>query len=414
MKKIIFLFLIITNAHSLLKIDINKQGVNSMLIAVADFSGFDNQIATIISNDLTNSGKFDVIKINALNNVIDFSNLKSKKIEAVVFGDLKKLADGSFDVRYFVYDIWTKQSLIAQKFNIGNKISRRVSHVISDKIHFAILGENGFFDTSIAYVSVNKKDDLPYKLEVVDSDGFNPQVVIASKESIMSPSWSPDNKRLAYVSFISGRSRVYIQNILDRVDLKTLPIFDGIASSPSWHPNGNSLLLTLSKNNNQDIYQYFLDGRLKRITKNLAIDTEASFSADGKYIVWTSNRNGSAQIYLKNTALNSVKMLKIDGHYNVAPSFSLDGKKIILIHSDGGAHKVAEFEIVTNDLVILTDNYLDESPSFAPNSKMVIYSYSKNNRSYLSAVSTDGNYSFKLSDGIKQVREPVWSGFLQK
>jgi len=298
--------------------------------------------------------------------------------------------------------------------NVGKKIIRGVAHVISDKAHFSIIGEEGFFDTNIAYISVDKNQKLPYKLEIVDSDGVNPQTVFASKFPIMSPSWSPDGKKLAFVSFASGRSRVYIQSILDKVDLKTLPVFDGIASSPSWHPNGRSILLTLSKNNNQDIYRYFLSGSMDRITTNKSIDTEASFSPDGKYIAWTSNRGGSAQIYLKNTSSGSIKKLNIGGNYNVSAKFSPDNKKLILIHSDGGAYKVSEFEIATNDLIMLTNNYLDESPSFAPNGKMVIYSYSAGGKSYLSAVSTSGNYGFRLSDGVKQVREPVWSGFLTK
>jgi TolB protein len=412
MLKTILLFLIISNANALLKIDISKQGLQQIPIAIADFSGFDNNIADIIKNDLLNSGHFSIQKIKALKNNINFNTFKKNKIEAVVFGEVEKNQDNDFEVSFFVYDIWTKKALLSQKINIGKNIIRRISHIISDNVHFALLGEDGFFDTNIAYVSIDKKSELPYVLEVVDSDGFNPQVVLESREPIMSPSWSPDNKSLAYVSFGSGKSKVYIQNVLNKNSLVSLPSFNGISSSPSWHPNGKSLLITLSKDDNQDIYRYFLDGKLERLTKNPSIDTEASFSPDGESIIWTSNRDNYAAIYIKNIKTNEVKKLNIPGKYNVNPSFSPDGKKIILIHSQSGEHKVAEFELKTNDLVVITDNKLDESPSFAPNGKMVIYSYNKNNTSYLAAVSTNGLFSLKLSDGSKQVREPVWSNFL--
>jgi TolB protein len=415
MKKILLLLccIIANNTFALLKIDISKQGVDTMPIAVADFSGESNSIADIIRNNLKHAGYFAVYKHQALSKNIDFNAFKKDKVEAVISGKVAKNSRGEFEVSFFVYDVWTQKTLLSQKVNIGSKIIRRVGHIISDKVHFALLGEEGFFDSNIAYVSVNKGAKLPYTLEVVDSDGFNPQTVLRSKEPIMSPSWSPDNRSLAYVSFASGKSKVYIQNIFNKNSLTPLPSFDGIASSPSWHPNGKSVLLTLSKDNNQDIYRYILkDKKLQRITTHQAIDTEASFSPDGNYIVWTSNRSGYAAIYLKDLTTNTIKKLNIPGLYNVNPSFSPDGKKIILIHSEAGEHKVAEFELATEDLVMLTDNTLDESPSFAPNGKMVIYSYNKHNKSYLSAVSTNGLFTLRLSDGSKQVREPVWSNFL--
>jgi TolB protein len=415
MKKILLLLccIIANNTFALLKIDISKQGVDTMPIAVADFSGESNSIADIIRNNLKHAGYFAVYKHQALSKNIDFNAFKKDKVEAVISGKVAKNSRGEFEVSFFVYDVWTQKTLLSQKVNIGSKIIRRVGHIISDKVHFALLGEEGFFDSNIAYVSVNKGAKLPYTLEVVDSDGFNPQTVLRSKEPIMSPSWSPNNRSLAYVSFASGKSKVYIQNIFNKNSLITLPVFNGIVSNPAWHPNGKSLLITLSKNDNQDIYQYFLASeKLKRITTHSGIDTEASFSPNGKQIVWTSNRSGNAGIYIKNSNGGSAKKLPILGGYNVNPSFSPDGKKIIFIHSNGYQHKVAEFEIATGDMVILTDNYLDESPSYAPSGNMVIYSYNRYNKTYLSAVSTNGLFGFKLSDGTKEVREPVWSRFL--
>jgi TolB protein len=410
-KVLILLLLVFGNSHALLKIDINKYGVQSIPIAVAEFSGEKNDLASIIINNLKNSGHFKVKKLEALSKNIDFSKFKDKKVEAVVYGSVKKNKTG-FEVEFFVYDIWTKKVILSKSIELGNKIIRRVAHVISDKVHFSLLGEDGFYDTNIAYVSFEKNRRLPYKLEIVESDGNNPQVILESKEPIMSPSWSPDSKSLAYVSFASGRSKVYIQNIFTKDSLKVLPIFDGISSSPSWHPDGNSLLVTISKNGNQDIYRYFLNGELERLTKHSAIDTEASFSPDGKSIVWTSNRGGSVSIYIKKLNSNNITKLNIAGSYNANPSFSPNGKKILLIHGSLGYYKIAEYEISTEDLVELTYNSLDESPSFAPNGKMIIYSYNKNNKSYLATISSNGLFGFKLSDGSKQIREPVWSNFL--
>jgi TolB protein len=417
MKKLLILTLLIfSNSYALLKIDINKQGMQQIPIAVADFSGENNNLSNIITGNLKHSGHFSIQKLSALSSDnskdIDFDKFKKNKIEAIVSGSVKRNADNNLEVSFFVYDIWTKKSILSKKITVGKKIIRRVGHIISDKVHFSLLGEEGFFDSLIAYVSFNKHSNLPYKLEVIDSDGKNPQIVMQSKEPIMSPSWSPNNKLISYVSFASGKSRVYIQSVFNNKTFIKLPIFEGLASSPSWHPNGKSLLLTLSKNDNQDIYRYYLNGELERITKHNGIDTEASFSPDGKKIVWTSNRDGNPSIYIKNANSSSAKKLKISGNYNTNPSFSADGKKIILVHSEYGEHKIAEFDLSTNDLVVITDNILDESPSFAPNSKMVIYSSSIHNNSYLSVVSNNGLFGFKLSDGSKKVRDPVWSNFL--
>lgn len=414
MKKILLLLLCITTqSYGVLKIDINKQSINTMPIVVADFSGVDNGFAKVIRNDLSHAGYFKVTQDSQIiDNVVDFAKFKKQNIEAVIFGRVSK-EDGNFIVNVFVYDSWTQKSLYSKKINIGKKMTRRAAHFISDRVHFALLGEEGFFDSNIAYISIDKHSKLPYKLLVVDSDGFNPQVVVQSKEPIMTPRWSPNNKFLAYVSFASGKSRVYVQSVFNSKYFIKLPMFDGIASSPSWHPDGKSLLLTLSKNGNQDIYQYFLGSeKLQRITTHSGIDTEASFSHDGKKIVWTSNRLGRAQIYIKDLNTNAIKKLPIYGNYSMNASFSPDDKKIILIHAQGGSQTVSEFELATNDLVALTTNKLDESPSYAPSGKMVIYSYNKYNKTSLSVVSTTGLFGFKLSDGTKEFREPTWSKFL--
>ncbi len=398
-KILIVLLLITYNSYALLKIDINKKNINSIPIAVVDFANH-HDIATTIKNDLTRSGRF---KVMIVNNQIDFDELKKTNIEAVVYGEVKNSI-----VKFYLYDIWRDKILLAQKIKYKNTLTRTIYHYISNNIYDSLLGEKGYFNTRITYISINDNKKLKYNLEIADADGNNTKVLFSSKEPLLSPVWSPDNKKIAYVSFKNYRSQVYIQYLYKRLIIK-LPSFDGISSSPSWSPDGKSLLLTLSKDGNKDIYQYNLDGKLKRITKNSAIDTEASFSPDGKYIIWTSNRLGGVQIYSKNLNNNHIKKITNKGSYNADASFSPDGKLITFVHKENDKYKIAVLNIYNNDFIILTDNALDESPSFSPNGKLVIFTSKKYDRNILSVAAVDVNYSFNISTNSTQIRDPNWS-----
>jgi TolB protein len=228
----------------------------------------------------------------------------------------------------------------------------------------------------------------------------------------LSPAWSKDQQKLAYVSFKNNRSEVFvITPFLKTIPIK-LPRFDGIASSPTFHPNGESIALTISKNGNKDIYLYnFKSKNLKRLTTNKSIDTEASFSPDGGSIAFTSNRTGQVQIYIKNLDSGEISRATFEGSYNAKPVFSPDGKDLAIIHKVGKDYRVALLDIKSRDLTVMTRNKSDESPYFSPNGGMIIFSTNRDNKGILSIISLHNNQIVELMQKTGEVREPTWSNY---
>ena len=310
--------------------------------------------------------------------------------------------------------MYSKKTLYAKKFAVHNSGIRRITHYLSDQIYFALLGEKGSFDTRLAYVTVANKGrgNREYKLEIADSDAQNPQTILRAASPILSPAWSPDQNKIAYVSFKNGRSEVFIQYPFMRRKTQKLPYFDGIASAPAWHPNGESIVLTLSKDGNKDIYSYHLkDKKLTRLTHDVSIDTEASYSADGERIAFTSNRSGQVQVYIKHLKTGKIKRATFVGSYNAKAVFSPDGKSLALVHRVGKDYRIALLDIATKDLMVMTQNKLDESPFFSPNGSMIIFATNKGDSGVLSVVSILGHQTFELTSKAGEVREPNWSHY---
>jgi len=302
---------------------------------------------------------------------------------------------------------------------VEQKQLRRTAHQISDQIYQKLTHTRGAFDTLIAYVIVNNNVDSNkrvYTLAVADSDGYGEQVILKSKRPIMSPAWSPNGKRLAYVSFEKNRSIVYMQE-LKSGKRKIIAKFKGINSAPVWSPDGKRLAMTLSKDGNSEIYVvYIASGVLQRITNHYSIDTEPAWSPDGRSLIFTSDRAGKPQIYqvaiVQQGRSGNPKRLTYDGNYNAGASFSPDGKSLVLITREQGNFRVGILDLASRHLQILTHSSLDESPSFAPNGKMVLYATELRGRGILEAVSIDGSHSpqrLRVLSG--DVREPAWSPY---
>ena len=417
---IIFSIFLSFSVNALLEVSIIKSKDDAFPIVIAPFEMIGNfkedvDFARIIRDNLNRSGQFDAKNTDQLiNGPIDFDFYEKHKKDAIVFGKIRQVSGNVNHAEIYVYDVLTQKPLYQKKIAFTNGALRRIAHALSDKIYFVLLGQKGAFNTRLSYVTVSesKKGNRTYRLQISDSDGYNPQTVVKSAHPILSPSWSSDQNKLAYVSFKNNRSEVFVVYPFLKIKPIKLPKFDGIASSPSWHPDGERIALTISKRGNKDIYLYNLKTKnLRRLTTNIAIDTEANFSPDGKSIAFTSNRTGQVQIYIKNLESGKIKRATFNGTYNAKPVFSPDSKELALIHRVGKDYRLALLNIATRDLTVMTENKSDESPYFSPNGGMIIFATNRDNKGILSIISLHNNQIVELTQKDGVVREPSWSNY---
>ena len=417
---IFFTALISFSVHAILEVNIIKDREEAFPLIVAPFEligTFEKPVdlAGIIRNNLNRSGQFNAKNIaQKFDGSLDFNFYKDKNQDAIVFGKIRQISAKVYHAEVYVYDVLTQKPLLSKKIKFSDGALRRIAHILSDEIYFSLLGQKGSFDTRLSYVTVteNSGGGKTYRLQISDYDGHNPQTLVIQPSPILSPAWSRDQRKLAYVSFKNGRSEVFVKNTRVKTNAIKLPRFDGIASSPTWHPDGESIALTISKQGNKDIYLYdFKSEKLERLTKNISIDTEASFSPDGTKIAFTSNRTGQVQVYIKDLESGKISRATFEGRYNAKPVFSPDGKDLALIHRVGKDYRVALLDIATRDLTILTYNKSDESPYFSPNGGMIIYATNKDNKGILSIISLHNNQSVELMQTDGELREPSWSNY---
>ena len=433
-KSLCYLFIILIllsfNANAVLEIEVEGGTQSATPIAIVPFSWSQSgkapvDIAAVISADLTRSGVFSPLSFNrlperpAMAGKINFPRWKNTEAESLVIGQVAAVGQGRYDVKFKMLDIFTGRNSLEFQYNVAGKNLRRLAHQISDKIFQELTHTRGAFDTLITYVVVKNHIDAKkrvYTLAVADSDGYAEQIILKSRQPIMSPAWSPNGKRLAYVSFEKNRSVVYMQE-LKSGKRKIIAQFKGINSAPAWSPDGKRLAMTLSKDGNSEIYvMYIASGVLQRITNHYGIDTEPAWSPDGRSLIFTSDRAGKPQIYQvginQQGRSGSPKRLTYGGIYNAGASFSPDGKSIVLITRERGDFRVATLELASRHLQVITHSKLDESPSFSPNGKMILYATELRGRGILEAIAVDGSNSpqrLRVLSG--DVREPGWSPY---
>jgi TolB protein len=375
-------------------------------------------IAAIITADLNRSGRFealpdrDLVAHPTTAEQVKFQNWRMLNVDNLVIGQLDETGDGQYTVQFELFDVFRGKRLAGSSFPASARDLRRIAHHISDIIYETLTGERGAFNTQIAYVTSNGiGKNKTYTLLVADSDGYNPQTILTSKQPLMSPSWSADARQIAYVSFENKTAEIYIQDVATGSRRK-LASFKGINGAPSWSPDSRQLALTLSRDGNPEIYVMNIgNGELRRLTNSPSIDTEPVWTPDGKSIVFTSDRGGSAQIYRVPARGGQAQRLTFEGKYNAGADISPDGRKLAMVHGQGGGYQIAVQDLQSGQLRVLTDGQLDESPSFSPNGSMIIYATGAGNREVLSAVSVDGRFRQRLSLQAGNVREPVWSPF---
>ncbi len=413
-------------SQAVLTIEITQSAEVGIPVAIVPF-GLEGEgrplqnVSEIVAADLARSGRFSVIpKQDYLstphtNNDVVFKDWRLLKAEALVIGNQREVSPGKFEVTFRLYDVFRENQLAGFRYTVNVGSLRRVAHQISDIVYEKLTGEPGAFNTRIAYVTrEDTASGLIFRLQVADSDGHNPITVLKSRQPILSPSWSRGGKRLAYVSFESGRSKIYIQNVADQ-KRQLVADYDGINGAPAWSPDGRRLAMTLSKDGNAEIYVLDLDTRrLQRLTKNHVIDTEAAWSPDGRAIVFTSDRAGRPQVYRMKANGSNVERLTFEGRSNARPSYSPDGQMITMVTEIKGRYHIAVLQLKGKQFQVLSDTPLDESPSFAPNGRMILYATAVGGKGVLASVSSDGRVrqTYRLEDG--DVREPAWSPYNRK
>ncbi|MES2997825.1 MAG: Tol-Pal system beta propeller repeat protein TolB [Pseudomonadota bacterium] len=425
---IVFLInLLISPAYAALNLELTEGVFNQLPIAVIAFSGSasvdkNSDVSTIIKEDLNHSGQFKVFtpihSSSYTPQQISASYWRKKHIDDIVVGQLQALDKGQFRVRFALVNVaqGSNQTLLQQEFTVNNPQLRRLAHHISDLIYEKLTGVRGIFSTRIAYVLVSHQPNHRrlYSLQVADMDGYNAKPLLTSTQPIMSPAWSHDGKRIAYVSFEKVLPHVYIQTVSsgERVLVSSYP---GINGAPAWSPDDKTLALALSKDSAAPkIYLMKLESKkLTQITNGLSIDTEPSWSPDGQSLLFTSDRGGGPQIYQITIQSGIIQRLTFDGSYNARASFSSDGKRIVVLNREQGSYNIAVQDLGDEEpLQILTHSGYAASPSFSPNGQMVLYESKPKKQGLLGMVSVDGRISLRLPTPEGDVQDPTWSPLL--
>lgn len=406
-------------ARAELVIEVTQGKQSAIPVAVVPFAwagpdALPEDVSGIVANDLGGSGYFRVMPESnmitkpATADEVVYSEWSNLRQDFVVLGNISRDGDG-YAVEFHVMDVHQKVELLRHRVKGKGTQLRDIAHYISDFVFKKLTGIPGVFSTKLVYVTTNR-DRTRFNLNYADADGAREQLIFSSDQPIISPAWAPDGKKVAYVSFETGRTAIYFQELATGKRELVLKM-KGSTSAPAFSPDGTKLAFVHSYLGNPDIYVLDLNTRkTERLTNHYAIDTEPQWMADNRHLVFTSSRAGGPQIYQLDTSNKAVKRMTYEGNYNARARVTDDGRKLIYVHRSGESFHIASQDLRTGMVQVLTsDTDLDESPSVAPNGSMVIYAASEADRSILAAVSVDGDVKFRLPSKYGDVREPAWS-----
>lgn len=398
------------------RVEVSGVGLTQVPVSIAPFKGqaaVNAKISEIVQADLERSGQFRAVA--AVHGQLDEVSLPDLSVfrragsDALVSGSVSMLADGRIDVRFRLWDVVKGQDLGGQSFAVTAADARLAAHRVADYVYEKLTGDKGAFSTRIAYVT---RSGSRYQLWVADADGENAQSALASPEPIISPAWSPDGNQLAYVSFESRKPVIYVHNV-STGKRRLIANFKGSNSAPAWSPDGKTLAVTLSRDGGSQLFLLSATGgEPRRLIQSRSIDTEPVFSPDGRTIYFVSDRGGSPQVYKVDMSGQRVERVTFTGTYNISPAISPDGRWMAYISRIGGAFKLHMMEIESGNVRAMSDTSADESPSFAPNGKMVVYATQVQGREALMTTTLDGKVKARLSGQNGDVREPDWGPFL--
>ena len=418
--------LVFVAGHAYAELVIDVQGVEQPTpVAIVPFgwrgdaADMPLDVAEVITNDLRRSGRFAPIPRDKMLQTptdgadVDFQDWSFVGVEAVVVGSVVQEGVNAYTVQFQLFDVFGRSQLVGYRMPASRGTMRGAAHRAADMIYEKLTGIKGVFGTKVAYVTAQQQGEgRLYSLIVSDQDGENEHTIMESTDPIMSPAWSPDSRQLAYVSFEGNRSSIFVQTLRtgNRFRVSSKP---GINGAPAFSPDGRKLVVTLGGvDGNLDIFVLDVTSRsTRRLTTHRAIDTEGSWSPDGRFIYFTSDRSGGPQIYRVGADGGTPERITFEGSYNARPRLSPDGSRLAMVHNDRGNYRIAVMDLERKDLLVLSEGRQDESPSFAPNSDILIYATRMGRDGVLETVSADGLIRQKMSEGRGDVREPVWSPF---
>ena len=422
-----FIYLVLPmRAGAVVTIEVTGGVEAGIPIAVVPFEWIGNgmppeDFRNIIASNLNRSGRFDVLPVEDYlsrpSNVeeVRYKDWRLIKAEALVVGNIRPLRNNRFEVRVLLFDVFSEKRLTGIKLIFDSKTFRKNAHVISDKIFFELLGKEGAFDSRIAYVTVEQiaSKGTIHRLMVADADGHNPRQIVESSDPILSPSWSPNGRYLAYVSFENAKEDVTTKLIVQDIfsgKREKLYEAEGTNQAPSWSPDGKKLAASLSIDGNSEIVVIDLKSRrLQRITNNAAIDTSPAWAPNSRSLVFTSDRSGRPQIYRVPATGGKAVRITFDGRENLRPSYSPDGKNLLMVTKARNGHQIGVFSMSDKNLRILTSGPFDESPTFAPNGSMILYATKRGGRQVMEIVSVYGGAREVRGFPGGSMQSPAWS-----
>ena len=420
-----FFFLIwlvcISNAsHALEVIEILGGKASQIPVAVIPFKDNNAQksmqlMHEVITNDLNRSGLFSSIDISGVSDYpidereVNFSNWAALQSQFIVVGKVDAIgrSNSQMQVKWSLIDIFKEKTVLSVAIKGQPSQYRVIAHRIADTIYEKLTGSKGVFDTNIAFVKKLGKEK--YSLFIADYDGHNPRAIVNSRYSIISPRWSPNGKKIAYVSFEKKKPVIYVQDI-ETGKRTLLANFRGNNSAPAWSPDSKKLAIVLTYSANSQIYTIDADGKnIKQLMRTRSINTEPAWSPNGKEIYFSSDRAGSAQIYKVDVDTNEVVRVTFEGNNNVSPSLSPDGKLLLFLNQDNGSYRVAIQNLLSNQMLKLTNGPDDESPIFSPNGHMVLFTYKDYGKvSKIGTVSINGLKMTPIDVGSETILESTW------
>jgi TolB protein len=412
-------------ARAELVIEITQGVDDPIAIAVVPFAwqgagSAPDDIAQVVQSDLLRSGQFapvdrrDMLSRPSTKEEVYYRDWRAIETEYLLIGRVS--VTDQMRVEYELFDVVRQTTVYKGVEEDSVNEARMLAHRVSDRVYEALTNIRGAFATRLLYVAVTRVPDGKdhYRLTLSDSDGARPIVLLESREPVLAPTWSPDGREIAYVSFETSRPAIYRQN-LQTGAREQLTNFRGLNGGPSWSPDGRTMAMVLSKDGSPDIYLMDLASKkLTRVTRHYAIDTEPAWMPDGKSLLFTSDRGGRPQIYRYDLASAQTSRLTYEGSYNARARVAQDGRNVVMVHQQNGQYHIALLDLVSDRLQILTSTELDESPSIAPNGSMLLYATKFQGRGILAAVSVDGGVKFRLPARDGDVREPAWSPYMKR